>query len=500
MKKWPLASWLCRIVLALTCATLAVSPTAAQKKQSDLPTATVMVGGETVTGLQSGANRNFSISQIRGPGALDFKSICAGPGDSRTAQVNAASDLANGTANSSALAYIPALLGRGVKLRCGPDSYVLGTSGARSDQSILSYGDQVVASSSGWIWQSAVCVNDLGQAATGYTTVTNDKSPNSGVVVSSANVAKVCADNIIAQVARDLASGHKVILEAERGVNGQLYAPVAEINQRLSDDCDARPGCYFFNPNGALYNSAGSTTAVSFKSGIVADSTHYGPAGALTEAQEFVRQYGSLLPSTDVLTCSAADTYTGNPRQLLTNTLFNTTTGGTGTPASGTVPAGWSLIQDAGMTVNITYAATNCGNDITLTITAANAGRVRLTQTVAPANTQWAIGDYLLATGQVSVAAGSSNMYTYLQAENATNDAQGANQPTSSYDLYGTTANGAGPTTAYTLTYRTRPRPNAPTGVTRGYASWVGFIQFTAAGSATVTFRRPSVVRTFATN
>lgn len=374
-----------------------------------------------------------------------------------------------------------------------------GVSGLRSDQyTTPAIMANVLASPSGWVMVGPGGVNDISQSTTGFTNV-------NGVSVTTANVALVAAQNIVAACNQIVAKGKKVILVAEPGSTTFSTANIAsmfELNQRLWAYAQATPDVYYWSYADAVYNANSSGTAIAFKTNFSVDGTHLSTQGSFAAAASFNTAFQNFFSPIDYAIDNIADTNTTNPRQLIVNPLFTTLTGGANTNitlTSGTVPSGWTIFStNASTAVTITSAAeaNGNGNAITLALTTTGADTVRFYPT-AVANSLWTLNDTFQAGMNVTVASGASNANLYMSCEAVTN--VGNNQQ---FDLYsGFTSNGAFPATAQTLQLLTLPRPVLPGSTSQSFIIPARlYVPFSAAGSMTVTLSRAFCNRTFSYN
>lgn len=373
----------------------------------------------------------------------------------------------------------------------------LAVSGLRSDQYINAGLSQALASNAGWLVFDFPAVNDLAAQPSLVFPYTN----SNGVIVTSTNVAQIAAGNIIAAANQALAVGKKVLLTLEYGSTSLTAGPVAqmhELNLRLRAYAEATPGVYIWSANSVLWNATGSATLVVFKTGFASDGTHLTTLGSYFAGKAFKNFISSLIPNPDFGPASINDVQTTNPLQLMPNPLFNTLTGGTVTGGivltSGNVPSGLQIIGIASTSVIVTSGANanGWGNDVTFAFTAGAADNVKLTFT-APSNTLWQLTDIMEGGIDLDMAAGSSKAAVYWQT--SMNTDLGAQD---SWALYAGGTNGDGPTEAYS--YRLRSPPASPklNSVTKSFLTLRLTLNFSAAGNATITLRRPTTERRFA--
>lgn len=410
-------------------------------------------------------------------------------GDSRTADLNVGAVEANGLSGTHWFNWANALSGNRMRL-----GRVLGVSGNRTDQYINANLSAALASNSGWLVFGFPAVNDLSQSTAGYT-------DSNGVVVTSSNVASVAAGNIIAAALQALGQNKNVILTAEPGSTSLTATNVQqkhEFNLRLRAFAEATPGVFFWSANSVLLNPTGSATLDTFRTNVLrsGDQTHYSVSGGKDAGAVFASFINDQIPYSDIGTHSLTDALTTNPRQLIQNALFSTLTGGTtnGTIvlSSGTVPSGWKLSAAATTSVTITSAsnANGFGNDVTMAFTASAADTVTF-ESNAPSTSAWNLTDVFEGGIECDVAASPSNAAVYWNTQIATD--AGTNN---SWALYPVSL-GPYPTSAYSVRLLSKPMGVKSGSTTKSYISPRAQINFSAAGSITVTFRRPDTTRRF---
>jgi hypothetical protein len=207
-------------------------------------------------------------------------------------------------------------------------------------------------------------------------------------------------------------------------INGQytLMALMREFNAREEALAQAYPGqVYFWSAASCLYNPTGSATAVSFRTNVLLDNlTHFNNLGGYYGALCFNSTgIQNNVPAPDVLLSSINDVNAANPRELINNPLFNTTTGGTVNTCTvsggnATPPSGYTVIcGQASTTITMTTPADpstpSYGNDFTIAVTTTGADLVRI-QSNSPSNNTWNLTDWIQTASLISVAAGSSHL------------------------------------------------------------------------------------------
>lgn len=400
-------------------------------------------------------------------------------GDSRSAAINSGATIASKCSNHW-FPWATALSQQRYRLGLS-----LGIPGKRTDEYINANFAQMLSSKAAWAVFDMGCVNDLSALPSGGFPFTNQN----GVVVTSANVGTVAASNVIAAAQQALAIGKKVILTCEPGATGLTQAILGqmyEYNTRLRAFAEATPNVYIWQPGPYVWNPVSSASAVAFKSGYSSDGTHYTTLGAYAIAQGFIAYFDSVLPKTNLKIGNINNVNATNPRQLINNPLFNTLTGGTCstmTLSSGTVPSGWNVTGAAGSSVAITSASepNGYGNAVTFAVTTTGADTVTI-RSNQPATSLWNLTDILETGIDVSVAAGSSKASVFAHLPVSTD-----NGTIDCYDLYPPSGMGDGPTTAYSLRFRTLPNSPKAGAATKSFIEARTRIQFSAAGSCTVT-------------
>jgi hypothetical protein len=413
-------------------------------------------------------------------------------GDSRIAQYNINS-LLQSASGRHYFAWANALLGMPLQVVAN-----YGINGVRSDQFIATNGAAALTAASQWVHIGPPAVNDIGQALSPtYTTVASPYFAG-GVVVTMSNVVAVVAAQIKAYCLACVNAGKKVLLSTEHGSTGFTTAQTAAVfllNEYLRTISLTYPNIYLWDGAKDYWNPTGSTTAIVFRAGYSGDGIHSILLGGFAMGNSLSTFLGtSLYSPNDYLGSNAADIPSTNSQSLIDNGLFTTLTGGSivgSTLTSGTLPLNWTFTGAATTSVVVTSAANanGYGNDVTLAITAGAADSITFAH--GSYGGSITLADQVSAAIQVSVAAGSSNFAVWQESDMQSNI--GTNQ---AFALYAdrTSGIGSGPTTAYTATLYC-PYTGFPVGsVSITLAKTFIHLDFTAAGSATVTLRR-AVVR-----
>lgn len=436
-------------------------------------------------------------------------------GDSRTTLINVGGIPGIGYNGQSWFNQANALAG---------NPYILGLqqggSGCRSDQ-FLSYLNiqPMLTSNSGWFVINFWGVNDVAPQTGNGLIASNACSSNvsgsfpytnnNGVSVTQSNVGAVAAGNVITAAQLAMTAGKKVLIIEEPGATNTSTSSIGQIydgNARLRAFAANYPGqVYFRSFNSTIWAPTSSATAIAFVTGCSVDGVHPSDLCGYLEGVVFNTWAAGLgIPAptaTDLRIANINNTRTTNPRQLVQNPLFNTTTGGSRTSCTtgtGSVPNGWTLSCAGTTTVNITSGADagGFGNDITLAITCTAADTINFASSDQGISF-WNLTDIFQVNITAAVSAGSSNFHVWDNIGVVTDQGNSA-----SYGLYGGAAiNGAGgPTTAYTYQLATQPRGVLPNSVTKSFMIPQFQASCSAAGGGTVTLSRASVDRLYQYN
>jgi hypothetical protein len=376
-----------------------------------------------------------------------------------------------------------------------------GVSGQRSDEYLYRL-PQLLASGAKWAWVRGV-VNDLAGAggfqATAAQVWNGYTNTNRGNNQSSIGL-KAAYDQI-------LASGMGLILTSEPGQTGWSAAQIAQrdiFNQYQRDYALSHAGqVQYIDINQYILTPAGASIA--FNTGYSGDGTHLMTLGAQKLGVAIAPIFANIFPAVDYPVSTQTEIAAGG--NLITNSLFTTTTGGTtGSGVTGTTAANWYTIcsGSATATTSVVSDTAGFGNDQQLVITATTAGdQCKIYYYFNPSTASTYVGQNVVFGATINVATGSSNLCTpYVQ-----NLFQHDSITTQSYDQFsgitgsastvGACANigvassafGPGLTTAYTLVERT-PAFTIPSFTTGN--QWYAYCVFTfaGAGSATVTVGR----------
>jgi hypothetical protein len=374
----------------------------------------------------------------------------------------------------------------------------LGLSGYTTDQYINANLAQALASKSGWLVFDKPCINDLvANSNGGVFPFTN----TNGVVVTTSNVAQIAVGNIIAAATKALALGKRVLVTAEPGAANLQTAMLNQcflVSDMLKAWADVTPNVTYYDPRAKLWNATVSTTGLQYKANFSPDGTHAYPIMAYTEAVDIKQMLDPLIIGNDNASFNTAMTNANYAREMTPNPLFNNLSGGVRTTIGGTgpVPAGMTISGLASSTCNITSVANanGWGNDITFACTTTVADSIKLLIS-QPSNALFTLNSYLTSGVDVDVAAGSTNAYVpYLTTVMGSNT-NATPHGDASYDMYSNVTSWFSPSAAYSMRYRTpkaRLLDMNPTATSIWYVQSLVNVIFSAAGTQTVTLRRPT--------
>jgi len=296
-----------------------------------------------------------------------------------------------------------------------------GLSGDQSD-TMLARLAATIASGAGTLWIQ-IGVNDVNNSGVGYTT-TNTVGPNQAAVVSTANVALICFQNIQYAAQQFLrAGGQRVIINLECGAEVFGTAQIAaciNLNQRLREFARSAPGVLIYDLWSQMHDPAASTTStLRFKSGYAAEAsgsgTHMSNKGAEIVGRNLAAFLTANFPTVPYLPADVNEITSITTNNLLLNPLFMTTSGGTGSGTNGvtgTVPGSWTADRTGGGGTQTTVVSTGTpadgspGNECIMACTFGGAGDIcRIRQDAVIGNIS--VGDFLEGVGVVVVDSGS---------------------------------------------------------------------------------------------
>lgn len=353
---------------------------------------------------------------------------------------------------------------------------LLATGGYRSDQYLNAYLSTAQASNSNFciIWG---IVNDILQGATTDQAWFGGSYSVGGVAVNNPGILNAC------QKLKTL--GKKPILLAEIGQSSWSTTQIAQTSKynQYCRELAENGGCIFIDITPAMWDPAASTvTEIVHYADRTQDTVHPNTKGSYYIAQ----LVGSALSFVPPLPVEPVALCEDTSSQLIYNPLFENLTGGSSSgTVTGNVPQNWILVVPSGWSVNIVSASNSdgFGNDVTFEITASNNGFVTFEQV----NYLGSAGGIYQGGLDFSVASGSVN---FLGADTELGAiTSGGNTVVCDYYLIGT-SNPVGISSAYNYTTKT-PKVIVPSNVTLTELILSSVFTFSAAGSATITIRRP---------
>ncbi|OLP56681.1 hypothetical protein BJF92_11375 [Rhizobium rhizosphaerae] len=419
-------------------------------------------------------------------------SVCDIMGDSRAAQAGVAVFAPParhiGLSNLYWLNWANVLTGQRMSI-----NRLFASSGKRTDEYINLFKSARVASDAGWAIWNYPLVNNLAQAEAGYTHAVT------GATITTANVAAVAFADLQAEWESDLAAGKRLILLTEPGATNLSAASVQalhDFNLRLKCWAEGKPGVYLFDFCALLWAATQSGSLIRFKPGVLqpSDPTHYSALGAYTVGKAFADFLRSNLPARDRAIAGVHEARPANPRQIVANPFFITTSGGaTGanmTVSSGTVPGNTAISATAACSVAISNADADSGNiyggkAITYALTAGAAATVARIAADSPPTSYWSVSDILETGVEIDVAANAGGAHVYSTLE--INTDKGSKN---AWSMYGLTSQGAGPTEAYHMSMRTEPEPPIDGSVTVGYAAPIIYVALAANATCSISVQR----------
>ncbi|KQM58781.1 hypothetical protein ASE65_10480 [Sphingomonas sp. Leaf16] len=262
-----------------------------------------------------------------------------------------------------------ALLGQ--RFVVGP---TFGVSGERTDQILKRMIDGTGdprKTNAGLLYVQAG-VNDIAQtSSTGPATFTDVVS---GATITIATVADNAAKNIraIAQLALD--AGMTVVIENEVGANGinsvEKTTALMDLRQMLTEFGETTPNVYVHDAFAIITNPTASATGITLRPTLVYDVTHPNALGAYLWGKSLATLLDRLIPPArgSIMIQNIAEASGNGRRQLLTNPLFATASGGTAgtgfstaTLTANITSGSSSLVVTAGRTVPSGTQVTGAG-------------------------------------------------------------------------------------------------------------------------------------------
>lgn len=368
-----------------------------------------------------------------------------------------------------------------------------GVSGKRTDEYLTNGNlELAIADSAGVLIFGYPVVNDLSQASTGYT-------DTFGRAVTASNAVDYVIGNLVAAINKARLSGKQVVVVAEPGsstMNPTSVAMVHEFNRKYRAAVQDIPGVIYYSANHLLWDASGANNAIALRANFSSDGTHYQQMAARIVGKDFAAKVLPLLtPQIDTAVASPSAIIGSGVGQLFANPLLTALTGGSSsnvTVSSGNVPSGVSLTGSAAgiLSAAITSApnADGLGNDVTFSLTATAAVTARI-DFIVPSASVWELTDVVQAGVEYDLAAGS-NASVFLAAQ--------LNDNTGTRDCYANYTGSSGPAAGLAesgVVLRTLKNTWNPAATVKGYLNSRLSVQFPAAGTATVTIRRPFIDR-----
>jgi len=351
------------------------------------------------------------------------RNTCALLGDSRNDQAFSGGALSNGLKRTKTalhwLHWFNALNGQ--KLACIANYAVSGSRTSDLDGQITNLLATSPLPQFAFIWSG---VNDLTNSVSALTAYTN--------------VSAACT--------RLLSAGITPVVFLESGSTSMntsgMVAALFEYNERLRGLAHTNRQIFVFDTTSTIWNPTGaawtSTPAPVFNTGYSLDGTHPTNLAGYKLGLAFGGWFPGVILGVDSRPAAIGEfIFANNPLNAIVNGLFTTTSGGSsggsGTLASGTVPASWSLNTGAsGTSVSLATAGGAAGNVLTATITTTQASTVKLSQDVTTTvKNAAAINDIFQAGYEITVAGG-----TALRGINVIHEYNDGTNTFTYYDLY----------------------------------------------------------------
>ncbi|MFG1364645.1 SGNH/GDSL hydrolase family protein [Xanthobacter versatilis] len=237
-----------------------------------------------------------------------------------------------------------------------------------------------------------------------------------------------------------------------------------------------------------------SSATFAWKAGFSADGTHYTTPNQIAAGKAFAALMRPFLPAKRSRLPGGGEGPLA-ATQIFSNPGYLTATGGVGgAGTTGTLPAGVTQVSaDTGVTANVSVVANGDGtNSIRAVVTATQAGRYRIQNTIAATTGLLLTGRRYLISGQLSIDAGATGLASAFLMPGIQ-----FGSSTDWSDCYADTSSVFGTQTgveAETLDFEV----DIPASATLGAASfvnprWVAW--FSGAGTAAFNFRAPVVDR-----
>ncbi|EGI55042.1 hypothetical protein SUS17_2123 [Sphingomonas sp. S17] len=418
-------------------------------------------------------------------------------GDSRVA-ANTLDPSQRNRGTRSPMNWVNAMLGQ--RLTIGQ---TFGVSGDRTDQ-MFARLPAAIATNAGIlrIWGG---INNIGAVASGSPAYTYTHAVT-GETVTINTVAAVTMRDLrqMAETAR--AAGMIVIIENEIGgstiTTTEKLAALNSLRQMIAEYGEVTPGIYVHDAFPMVMQPGAATPT--FKAGYSYDGIHYSGRGAYWHAKSEAPLVDRLTAPRSVLIRSAMEVPANGRRQLLTNPIFATTTGGTaGNGITGDVPSGWTAAMGTNVGSTTLSSVTNSdavGNGVQAAITYNAAGSFSMTQTLSGTsggayNANLQPGDEVEGFALVEITGASSALST-ISLELTGSTAGSGGTAFGAMDLTGpNSSSDQGVNDTALITLRTRPVVlPSPTGTFPYLIAAVRATAFTS-GSATIVVRQIGVRR-----
>lgn len=295
--------------------------------------------------------------------------VLTGIGDSREA-ANYLDPSSRNRGTRSPLNWANALLGQRFTIGA-----TFGVSGDRTDQ-MLARLPAAIATNAG-ILHVYGGINNIGAVASGSPAFTYTHAVT-GETITIDNVAAVAMRDLryICETAR--AAGMIVILENEVGgstlTTTEKLAALYSLRQMIAEYGEVTPGIYVHDAYPVVMQPGASTPT--FRSGYSYDGIHMNGRGAYWHGKSLAALLDRLAAPRPLLIRSTAEIPANGRRQLLSNPIFATTSGGTASTWNATATTNASTTLNVTSTNTLPIGATVTGSGIPAgtTITAQPAG------------------------------------------------------------------------------------------------------------------------------
>lgn len=373
-----------------------------------------------------------------------------------------------------------------------------GVSGLRSDQYLTNGNfEKALADSAGWLIFGYPVVNDITQAAAGYTDLF-------GRAITLSNVAANTVATLVAYARRATAAGMRVIMLTEPGSTAMTAAQttaVYEFNKALRRAVAGVPGVLLYDPTRIIWNATGSSTIISKKANYSGDGTHAQILEARAVGLDFaLNVLPAILPKVDSAPSSIADSVANGTTQLFRNPHYNTATGGSAganvTLNSGALPANVTLVgknAGAGLTVDATVQASadGMGNELKLVVSCTAATSLYINHSITVADI--ALTNTAKFGIELDVLAGNTDVTAYHASLEMGSDSGTKNNAW--HALYSVASGPSWTGGESGLTLATEPNSFVSGSSSVSWCDGRVTLTFSAAGSITVILRRPHILK-----